>query len=179
MCHQPTVGLLREREGTIIYLPMHICMQRRLHTSDDSAQVAVPLWRPQLYWICNTHPSPFPRPKPVIYMGEYGEFSGTCGAGNSHRYDFRDNTRTLHGTLNSVLDLSPRPMAHAVIPTISRPSRRDSSKSANDSYLFYLRRNRTHTVFIVPHGHIVVSGETLRTIESASEMWKRPYLSSS
>jgi len=126
--------------------------------------------RPQLYWICNTHPSPFSRLKPVIHMGESGEFSGTCRAGNLRRYDCRDNTRTVHDTLDPILDLSPQPMAHGVTSTISRPARRDSSKPAKDSYLLHLRRIRTHTIFIVPHGHMVVSGETLRTIENASEM---------
>ncbi len=123
--------------------------------------------RPQLYWICNTHPPPFSRPKPVIHMGESGAFSGTCRAGNLRRYHFRDNTRNVHGTLNPVLDLSPRLMAHAVTSTISRPVHRVSSKPANDSYLFHLRRNRTHTI---PQDHMVLYGETLRAIENASEM---------
>jgi len=90
------------------------------------------------------------------------------------RYHFRDNTRNVHGTLNPVLDLSPRLMAHAVTSTISRPVHRVSSKPANDSYLFHLRRNRTHTI---PQDHMVLYGETLRAIENASEMWRRPYSS--
>ena len=75
---------------------------------------------------------------------------------------------TLPSTLywTCLLDLwhtrSRQPLAALYVET--------HAKLANDSYLFHLRRNRTHTIFIVPHGHMVISGETLWTIENASEM---------
>ena len=83
------------------------------------------LLRPRLYWICNSHQSSSSRFKPVIHMGDSGAFSGTCRAGSLRRYDFRDDTRTVHATLTPywtfLLDLwhtqSRQPLAALYVET--------------------------------------------------------------
>jgi len=104
--------------------------------------------------ICHTHPPPLTGHKPVIkrfiwlnlaYSVRSADLDACADPTWAHNSPVRD-------TLNPVGILSPWLVAHSVTSTISNPARRGSSKSTSDNHLPHLRRNRVHTISIVPHG---------------------------